>query len=70
MTISSERWHYDKDLVTVKRIAIARYAGGIAAPSPTDAHLTVRDPVDEGEPHTQEDALFIGMLRSSPAALM
>ncbi|ORE91692.1 hypothetical protein ATO13_18910 [Stappia sp. 22II-S9-Z10] len=50
--------------VTVKRIAIAT-RWGMAAPNPTDAHLSVRDPVDESEPIKPEekDALFIGLLR-------
>ncbi len=57
--------------VTVKRIAIAT-RWGIAAPSPTDVHLSVRDPVDEGEPIKQEekDALFIGLLRLHIANLI
>ena len=50
--------------VTVKRIAVAT-RWGMAAPSSTDAHLSVRDPVDEGEPIKPEekDAMFIGLLR-------
>lgn len=50
--------------VSVKRIAIAT-RWGMATAGPADAYLSVRDPVEEGEPHTQEekDALFIGMLR-------
>lgn len=57
--------------VTVKRIAIAT-RWGMAAPSPTDAHLSVRDPVDEGEPikPEEEDALFIGLLRLHIANLI
>lgn len=57
--------------VTVKRIAIAT-RWGMAAPSPTDAHLSVRDPVDEGEPIKPEekDALFIGLLRLHIANLI
>ncbi|QYX56525.1 hypothetical protein K1T73_15985 [Roseovarius sp. SCSIO 43702] len=57
--------------VTVKRIAIAT-RWGIAAPRPTNAHLSVRDPVDEGEPiKTEEiDALFIGLLRLHIANLI
>lgn len=57
--------------VTVKRIAIAT-RWGMAAPSPTDAHLSVRDPVDEGEPIKPEekDALFIGLLRLHVANLI
>lgn len=57
--------------VTVKRVAIAT-RWGMAAPSPSDAHLSVRDPVDDGEPITPEekDALFIGMLRLHVANLV
>ncbi len=57
--------------VTVKRIAIAT-RWGMAVPSPTDAHLSVRDPVDEGEPIKPEekDALFIGLLRLHIANLI
>ena len=57
--------------VTVKRIAIAT-RWGMAAPSPTDAHLSVRDPVDEGVPIKSEekDALFIGLLRLHIANLI
>lgn len=56
--------------VTVKRIAIATRWGMTAGPA--DARLSVRDPVEEGEPHTQEekDALFIGMLRLHIANLI
>lgn len=57
--------------VTVKRIAIAT-RWGMAAPRSTDAHLSVRDPVDEGEPIRPEekDALFIGLLRLHIANLI
>lgn len=57
--------------VTVKRIAIAT-RWGMAAPSSTDAHLSVRDPIDEGEPIKPEekDALFIGLLRLHIANLV
>lgn len=57
--------------VTVKRIAIAT-RWGMAAPSPTDAHLSVRDPVDEGESIKPEekDALFIGLIRLHIANLI
>jgi hypothetical protein len=57
--------------VTVKRIAIAT-RWGMATAGPAEAHLSVRDPVEEGEPHTQEekDALFIGMLRLHIANLI
>ncbi|WP_206075361.1 hypothetical protein [Mesorhizobium tamadayense] len=56
---------------TVKRIAIAT-RWGMAAPNPTDAHLSVRDPIDEGEPIQPEekDALFIGLLRLHIANLI
>jgi hypothetical protein len=51
--------------VTVKRIAIAT-RWGMATAGPADAHLSVRDPIEEGEPHTREekDALFIGCFAS------
>lgn len=57
--------------VTVKRIAIAT-RWGMATAGPADAHLSVRDPIEEGEPHTREekDALFIGMLRLHIANLI
>jgi hypothetical protein len=57
--------------VTVKRIAIAT-RWGMATAGPADARLSVRDPVEDGEQHTQEekDALFIGMLRLHIANLI
>jgi hypothetical protein len=57
--------------VTVKRIAIAT-RWGMAAAGPADPHLSVRDPVDEGEPIEPEekDALFIGLLRRHIANLI
>lgn len=57
--------------VTVKRIAIAT-RWGMAASGPADAHLSVRDPVDEGEPiePAEKDALFIGLLRLHIANLI
>jgi hypothetical protein len=57
--------------VTVKRIAIAT-RWGMAAEGPTEAHLSVRDPIDEGEPidPQEEDALFIGLLRLHIANLI
>jgi hypothetical protein len=57
--------------VTVKRIAIAT-RWGMAAGGPADAHLSVRDPVDEGEPiePAEKDALFIGLLRLHIANLI
>ncbi|MGX9120961.1 hypothetical protein ACWTU6_30815 [Mesorhizobium sp. BHbsci] len=57
--------------VTVKRIAIAT-RWGMAAAGPTDAHLSVRDPIDEGEPidPKEKDALFIGLLRLHIANLI
>lgn len=56
--------------VTLKRIAIAT-RWGMAVAGPADVHLSVRDPVDEGEPITSEekDALFIGLLRLHVAKL-
>ncbi len=57
--------------VAVKRIAIAT-RWGMATGGPADARLSVRDPVEEGEPQTQEekDSLFIGMLRLHIANLI
>ncbi|KAA1052612.1 hypothetical protein FH063_004070 [Azospirillum argentinense] len=57
--------------VTVKRIAIAT-RWGMAAAGPADTHLSVRDPVDEGEPIASEekDALFVGLLRLHIANLI
>lgn len=50
--------------VTVKRIAIAT-RWGMAVAGPADAYLSVKDPLDEGEPIEphEKDALFIGILR-------
>jgi hypothetical protein len=50
--------------VTLKRIAIATRWGNVSA-GPSDALLSVRDPVDEGEPVDPEDqdAIFLGLLR-------
>ena len=50
--------------VTVKRIAIATRWGNVSA-GPSDALLSVRDPVDEGEPvdPKDQDAIFLGLLR-------
>jgi hypothetical protein len=57
--------------VTVKRIAIAT-RWGIASAGPAAAHISVKDPVDEGEPMEpqEKDALFIGMLRLHIANLI
>ncbi|MCP3468258.1 MULTISPECIES: hypothetical protein [unclassified Bradyrhizobium] len=57
--------------VTVKRIAIAT-RWGMAVAGPADVHLSVRDPVDEGEPVAPEEknALFIGLLRLHIANLI
>lgn len=57
--------------VTVKRIAIAT-RWGMASAGPADAHLSVKDPLDEGEPiePQEKDALFIGMLRLHIANLI
>jgi hypothetical protein len=57
--------------VTVKRIAIAT-RWGMAVSGPADAHLSVKDPEDEGEPIKPEekDALFIGLLRLHIANLI
>jgi hypothetical protein len=57
--------------VTVKRIAIAtRWAN--ASGGPSDALISVRDPVDEGEPidPKEKDALFLGLLRLHIANLI
>lgn len=57
--------------VTVKRIAVAT-RWGMAVSGPADAHLSVKDPVDEGKPVKPEekDALFIGLLRLHIANLI
>ncbi|MCB1488164.1 MAG: hypothetical protein KDJ88_11990 [Bauldia sp.] len=57
--------------VTVKRIAIAT-RWGVASTGPTEAHLSVRDPVDGGESlgPEEEDALFVGLLRQHIANLI
>ncbi|WP_206049428.1 hypothetical protein [Novosphingobium sp. PC22D] len=57
--------------VTVKRIAIAT-RWGMAVAGPADAHLSVKDPLDEGEPiePQEKDALFVGMLRLHIANLI
>jgi hypothetical protein len=57
--------------VTVKRIAIAT-RWGMAVAGPAEAHLSVKDPLDEGEPiePQDKDALFIGMLRLHIANLI
>jgi len=57
--------------VTVKRIAIAT-RWGMAVAGPADAHLSVQDPVDEGElvEPVDKDALFVGLLRLHIANLI
>ena len=60
--------------VTVKRIAIAT-RWGMATAGPADARLSVRDPVEEGEPHTQEEkdaqeTMFICVSRSCSPRLV
>jgi hypothetical protein len=57
--------------VTVKRIAIAT-RWGAATSGPANAHLSVRDPKDEGEPiePNESDALFLGLLRHHVANLI
>lgn len=57
--------------VTVKRIAIAT-RWGMAFSGPAEAHLSVKDPVDEGEQiePQEKDALFVGMLRLHIANLI
>ena len=57
--------------VTIKRVAIAtRWSA--ATSGPAQAYLSVRDPVDEGEPIDAEDkdAVFIGLLRHHIANLI
>lgn len=57
--------------VTIKRVAIAT-RWGAALNGPAQAYLSVRDPVDEGEPIDAEDkdAVFIGLLRHHIANLI
>ncbi|WP_245283747.1 hypothetical protein [Bradyrhizobium sp. URHD0069] len=57
--------------VTIKRIAVAT-RWGAATTGPADAHLSVQDPVDEGEPIERDDkaALFVGLLRYHIANLI
>ncbi len=57
--------------VTVKRIAIATRWGN-ASVGPSDALISVRDPVDEGEPidPKDKDALFLSLLRLHIANLI
>jgi hypothetical protein len=57
--------------VTIKRVAIAT-RWGAALNGPAQAYLSVRDPVDEGEPIEAEDkdAIFIGLLRHHIANLV
>jgi len=57
--------------VTVKRIAIATRWGNASA-GPSDALISVRDPIDEGEPidPKDKDVLFLGLLRLHIANLM
>ena len=57
--------------VTVKRVAIAT-RWGMAAAGPAEAHISVQDPVDEGEPFEplEEDAIFVGLLRLHIANLI
>jgi hypothetical protein len=56
---------------TVKRLAIAT-RWGVVSPKPVSAQLSVRDPIDEGEPLEPEekDALFIGLLRLHIASMI
>ena len=57
--------------VTVKRIAIATRWGTVV-PSPSDTHMAVKDPVDEGEPiePVEKDAIFLSLLRLHIANLI
>ena len=55
----------------MKRIAVAT-RWGMAVGGPADAHLSVQDPVDKGEPIelVNKDALFVGLLRLHIANLI
>lgn len=57
--------------VTIKRIAIAT-RWGAAINAPPHAYLSVRDPIDEGDPidPDDKDAAFIGLLRHHVANLI
>ena len=57
--------------VTVKRIAVAS-RWGVANSKSADAHLSVRDPIDEGDPidPQDKDAPFIGLLRLHVASMI
>lgn len=57
--------------VTLKRVAIAT-RWGVAKGKPSGAFLSVRDPIDKGEPLEphEKDALFIGILRLHIANLI
>lgn len=57
--------------VSVKRIAIAT-RWGMAAAGPSEAFLSARDPVDEGDPiePKDQDSLFIGLFRLHIANLI
>jgi len=57
--------------VTVKRIAVAT-PWGVANSSPADAYLSVRDPLDKGEPidPQDKDAPFVDLLRLHVASMI
>ncbi|UFW90532.1 hypothetical protein BjapCC829_19150 [Bradyrhizobium barranii] len=57
--------------VTIKRVAVAT-RWGMAAAGPTEAQLSVRDPIEEGEPidPQEKEALFVGLLRLHIANLI
>lgn len=57
--------------VTVKRIAVAT-RWGVADSNSDDAYLSVRDPIDEGDPidPQDKDSPFIGMLRLHVAGMI
>jgi hypothetical protein len=57
--------------VTVKRIAVAS-RWGVANSNPADAHLSVRDPIDKGDPidPQDKDAPYIGLLRLHVASMI
>lgn len=57
--------------MTIKRVAVAT-RWGAALNGPAQAYLSVRDPIDEGEPidADDKDAVFIGLLRHHIANLI
>ena len=57
--------------VTVKRLAIVT-RWGVATGEPLDPQMSVRDPIDEGEPISREveDAIYVGLFRHHLANLL